>query len=533
MKNQKWLRPLRILIGLVFFSGFMIIFSDVRATLPPGMYNFFTSFQFLPSGLKLFTAHTLISIVFIGLVLITLFGGRIYCSVFCPLGIMQDILAHFNFFRLPFKKQRRKFKKALNYIRYPILGAFILTWISLGIVAVSWLDPYANFGRIASSIYQPLFVFLNNGLSDFLSEANSGSLEGIHTVSIWLHPVTLLAASGMFLLILVLVIYQDRLYCNTVCPVGTFLGLLSKVSLFKIRIQNTACTQCGKCQLACKANCINIKEMTIDETRCVSCYNCISSCQDDAVGYRLARVKPAPVEATRASKRAFIKSGLLYLAAVPLIAKADDSYRSDEADEHASEEKQLKYKDRGPISPPGSRGIKELKEHCIGCQLCVSACPTKVLQPAFLEYGFTGMMFPRMDNEVGFCNFECKQCGDVCPTGAILSLTKEAKKKVQIGIAQFMERYCIVKTNGTACGACDEHCPTNAIEMVPSVYGPNIPKVDPEICTGCGACEYACPVEVPHPAIFVAPSKVHGTSKKFVQEQVKWDENVEEDGWAF
>jgi len=62
---------------------------------------------------------------------------------------------------------------------------------------------------------------------------------------------------------------HGRLYCNTVCPVGTLLGLVSKVSLFRIEIDKKSCRGCKLCQNVCKACCIDLKKNKVDASRCV------------------------------------------------------------------------------------------------------------------------------------------------------------------------------------------------------------------------------------------------------------------------
>jgi ferredoxin len=503
----------RITLGIIFLAGFILLFSDVKAKLPSEIYLFFTSFQFLPSLLKFMHLPGIITLGFLLIILVTILSGRVYCSVFCPLGIMQDAIAYMRR-KIPFKRQRRKYRKSLNYLRYPILALFIVSLFFFGLLSINWLDPYANFGRMAADIYQPVFIFANNLVSKVLTSIGIYSIQPL--VMKVFSPVAFFSGLTMFFLILVMVIYRDRLYCNTVCPVGTILGLLSRISFLKIRINKTSCTQCGNCQVACKANCISIKEMSVDESRCVSCFNCINSCEDSAIGYTNVWVKPErSLYQTDSSKRDFLRAGLVFMGAYPLLAKAEE----DEEQEHKA-----CFWSRGPISPPGSQSIDHLRSNCIGCQLCVASCPTKVLQPAFLEYGFTGMNLPRMDNKVGFCNFECTKCGEVCPTGAILPLAKTEKETIQIGTVQFRKHLCIVESEGTACGSCSEHCPTQAVYMVPYLDDLTIPEINPNICVGCGACEHACPVTDPHVAIFVTPNKVHQVAEKPVSEELEVEE---------
>jgi ferredoxin len=154
------------------------------------------------------------------------------------------------------------------------------------------------------------------------------------------------------------------------------------------------------------------------------------------------------------------------------------------------------------VTPPGSLGIKHFTDTCTACHLCISACPTQVLQPSIFEYGIMGLMQPYMDYVTNYCNFDCVICSEVCPTGAILSLTMEAKKTVQIGKVNLIIDNCVVKTDNTACGSCSEHCPTQAVRMVPYTGDLTIPEIRPEICVGCGACEHACPTR-PFRAIYV------------------------------
>jgi ferredoxin len=178
-----------------------------------------------------------------------------------------------------------------------------------------------------------------------------------------------------------------------------------------------------------------------------------------------------------------------------------------------------------PIAPPGVPTFDHLREKCISCHLCVSKCPSHVIKPAFLEYGLGGMMQPRLYFDHGFCNYDCTICGDVCPTGAILPLTKEEKNHTQMGQVQFIIENCIVYYDETSCGACSEHCPTQAVHMVPYKGALTIPEIRPEICVGCGGCEYVCPA-IPFKAIYVEGLP---TQNRIELEREKVDEVVIDD----
>ncbi len=156
--------------------------------------------------------------------------------------------------------------------------------------------------------------------------------------------------------------------------------------------------------------------------------------------------------------------------------------------------------------------------HCTACHLCVSACPSQVLQPSLMQYGLEGIFQPFMDYDSSYCNYECVKCSEVCPTGAILPISTEHKKTVQIGKVIFLINNCIVYTKEKSCGACAEHCPTKAVQMVSFKGARTIPRTDANICIGCGACEYACPAE-PYKAIYVEGNPVHQTAIKFKEEK--------------
>lgn len=527
---QKKLKSFRIAIALIVIIGELVLFADVKGKLPSGLYTILHELQFIPSIIRLITPGTLFSFGFIIILLLTLFSGRVYCSFFCPLGIIQDISGWIRQKIKPKKKNR--FMKALNWIRYSVLALVVISLVFTGLLLVNLLDPYAIFGRIASNIYQPLLISLNNLLAGALNSAGSYLFMPVEPKVT--HLFALFIALFFLLLVIVFSVFKGRLYCNTVCPVGAFLGLLSKISLYKIRINSVSCTKCGKCQIACKANCIDIKTLNIDETRCVDCYNCIPVCESDSIGYKLT-LAPGTPEQTNVGKRGFIKASAFYILAIPGVSGIFKRIQSEEDERgkgggygYGRGQGHGKYGrhfwDRGVASPPGSLGIERFKDKCVACHLCVSVCPTKVLQPSYLDYGLTGMLIPKMSYNIGFCNYECTKCGEVCPTGAILELPKEEKKLVQIGEVAFTQHLCIVETEGTACGSCSEHCPTQAVRMVPYIDDLTIPEIDPSICIGCGACEYACPVTEPHKAIFVMPNDEHIIAEAPKQEALDVEE---------
>jgi formate hydrogenlyase subunit 6/NADH:ubiquinone oxidoreductase subunit I len=170
--------------------------------------------------------------------------------------------------------------------------------------------------------------------------------------------------------------------------------------------------------------------------------------------------------------------------------------------------KQKSWKKKFFTSPPGSENIDRFNEKCTACSLCITSCPSSVLQPAVLQYGFFGIMQPYLDFNTGYCNYDCTICSEVCPAGAINKISVAEKHLTQTGKSFFIKENCITYTNGTDCGACSEHCPTKAVNMVPFKNNLVIPEVNQAICIGCGACEYVCPVR-PIKAIYVEGNRIH------------------------
>jgi ferredoxin-type protein NapF len=496
------LRKIRVFAAILVGLLFIAIFIDFRGLLPDGLVNFVSKTQFLPSILRTARMGLLASLALVLLVALTLLTGRTYCSFLCPLGIMQD------FFSRMGKKLKLsvklKYRKPLNVLRYILLALATVVFIGGSAFLLNLLDPYSIFGRVFSYLVQPVVILANNGLAIVLNHLDIYSVYQVKQT--WVHWPILIWTLGFLVFVAVLSIRRGRLYCNTVCPVGTLLGLISRFSIFKVRLADS-CTSCGKCAKVCKSECIDPKSRQVDSTRCVACFNCLDVCKFDAISFGAgsAKLEKTRVKAVDRSRRDLFRKTLTSSALMTA------AYARVKADPVKSNRGLTPLNREHHASPPGSESHQHFNATCTGCSLCVTACPNNVLQPALWEYGFSGMMQPFMDFNSGLCNYECTLCGEVCPTGAIFQLTVEQKKKTQIGVAHFIKNNCVVETHGTDCGACSEHCPTKAVNMVP--HGRlMIPEVDDAICVGCGACEYACPV-APFKAIYVDGHVQHQEAK--------------------
>jgi len=496
------LKRIRVFLALVVFLFISSIFLDFRDLVPDKYYDSILFFQFIPSVLRFLDLSVMAASGFIIVIILTFITGRTYCSVLCPLGIYQDIVSRIGG-RVRKKYRRFGFTRPFTIIRYGLLGITLVVTLSGGIYLISLLDPYSIFGRISTYFFKPAFLVLNNLLAGIV---NKYDVYTIYKVQVKTITVLAYIIPSVFLfLVTVFSFRRGRLYCNTLCPVGTFLGLISKISLFRIKIEESSCSRCGRCALACKSSCIDFMNRSLDLSRCVSCFNCLSSCPDKAISFGLPLRKVAE-KTVDSGKREFIAGTLLLLFGLSQTVRAKEVPVPKKAST-VREEK------TSPVCLPGATSIENFSSRCTACSLCVSACPKNVIQPSVLEYGLKGIMQPRMDYHKGFCNFECTICTEICPTGALMPLELEAKKLTQLGKAIFIKDNCIVHTEKTDCGACSEHCPTKAVQMIPYEGNLVIPEVTNDICIGCGACEYACPT-TPFKAIFVNGNVQHVAAKK-------------------
>ncbi len=484
------LRKSRIILALIFFISITLLFFDFTGTIHSYL-GWMARVQFIPAVLSLNF------IVVAVLLLLTILFGRVYCSVICPLGVMQDIISYFSG-KMRKNKNRFSFSPSRKILRYSFLILFIISLVA-GINSIFvLLAPYSSYGRIVSTLISPFYYWGNNILAFFAERLDS---YAFYSVDVWLKGIsTFIITLLTFILIFVLAWRNGRTYCNTICPVGTVLGFFSKFSIFRPVIDTTKCNGCGLCSRNCKAACIDSKSHAIDYSRCVMCMDCIENCKRNAISYKRRtgnEMVSCKDDKKEISRRNFLAT-IATLAAIPAVQaqkKIDGGLAVIEA---------KKVPDRTThILPPGAISKRHFAQHCTACQLCVSVCPNQVLRPS---QKLDSLMQPEASYERGYCRPECVKCSEVCPSGAIKPINIVDKTAIQIGHAVWIKENCVVLTDGVSCGNCARHCPTGAIQMVYSnpddENSAKIPVINTERCIGCGACENLCPSR-PYSAIYV------------------------------
>ena len=503
------LKKFRIGISVTLFVLINLFFLDFAGFLPLGFHSV-TKIQLVPALLALNVE------VLVILLVLSLVFGRVYCSFICPMGVYQDVVAWLS--KKFTKKKKYTFSKAMTVLRWTVLAATVIAFIFGFNFLVGLLDPYGAYGRIVTHIFRPAYLAGNNLLEYIFSSFDNYTFYkvGIYSLGLLSTLIALATLVGIGLLAW----RNGRTWCNTICPVGTLLGFISRYSLFRIQFDDDKCNSCGLCAMKCKASCINSKDKQIDYSRCVTCFNCIEACNRSAMKY--APYKGKKTVTNVPENKTVDESKRRFLSATVVTAVAATSLMGQKV---ASITGKRALKRNLPIVPPGGLNVENLQEKCISCHLCVSKCPSHVIKPAFTEYGLGGMMQPRLYFDHGFCNYDCTLCTDVCPSGALRPLTVEQKHKTQIVQVHFIRHNCIVFTDETNCGACSEHCPTQAVHMVPYKGVLTIPETDVSICVGCGGCEYVCPAK-PYKAIYVEGLEAHNTLqfKKEKKEDIKVDD---------
>jgi len=500
-KKYRIIQALRILSQTVFFLLFFYLLLGTRFPGEDYIGRVEIFFHFDPLlALTTFIASraVFVSFIFAALtVVVTFVLGRVACGWVCPLGSIHQA------FSWLFKKSKllrpKRIKDNRTAWKYSIL-VFILVGTLFSLNLAGLLDPLSLLYR---SFITGILPAANYGISAFI-----GILYKIKLFSLGDSLVQFMANLAvnsiffqgfliglLFVGILLLNLYRERLWCRYLCPLGAFLGLLSRWNILKLNIDSQKCIECHLCNIHCETQANPFPQEEWKSAECVYCFTCSAICPTSAITFPV-KTAPEQIATVDLSRRKLIFHSLLGLLAVPFFRLSPARRRSSPK----------------LIRPPGALPEEQFLQKCVKCSECMKACPTNALQPAWSEAGPEGIWTPILVPRIGHCEYYCSLCSQVCPTGAIQELTVEEKTKVKIGLAWVNKNRCIPYDLGTPCIVCEEHCPTSpkAIKLVKTevklpdgtILTPLAPVIDTDLCIGCGICENKCPV-VDEPAIYV------------------------------
>jgi polyferredoxin len=455
--------------------------------------NIFFRLDPLVAATAMLASRVVIALLWYSLIVValTLILGRVFCGWFCPLGTLIDLVHRI----IPPRKEAHP--ERYRTWKYLLLGFVLLTAL-LGLPVVGYFDPFSILVRGLTVSVDPFFNRIITAPFDFLYRYGPSWISALSEPVYGFIKKTLLpyqqkafTLSLVSLLILFTVFALERLgrrfWCRNLCPLGGLLALLSRFSRLRGRHDESTCTHCGLCTKVCRLGAID-EERRIAPGECNLCLDCLDRCPEQIIGFNF-RGPSEPRPELGISRRAFagmLASGLVLPAYSQIGA-------------------QTRLVNPELIRPPGSLEEKRFLDRCVRCGECLKVCPMNALQPIGLESGWGGIFTPRLIPRIGYCEFNCTLCGQVCPTGAIERLELSRKQQTVIGLAYFDKNRCLPYARGVPCIVCEEHCPTpdKAIKFreveVPDQNGRLVrikqPHVIDRLCIGCGICENKCPLE--------------------------------------
>jgi NosR/NirI family nitrous oxide reductase transcriptional regulator len=160
----------------------------------------------------------------------TILWGRVYCGRICAFGaltqLMDPIVPRKMRFEIPVR-----IEKHANRIKYVLLAGVLAYFVATRDVSIyRWVEPFWMFGLFG-------------------------------TTGMWFGLAVLLAAT----------VFVRNLYCRFLCPVGAMLGILSNLTVFRIK-RWSECKSCKICEKTCEWGAIRGPEIVASE--CVRCDDC-------------------------------------------------------------------------------------------------------------------------------------------------------------------------------------------------------------------------------------------------------------------
>jgi len=497
---MRWLRRIsQTLVFLVFV--FLFINTEYKDNdVLEYAVNIFLRLDPLVAGAAVISGRALIDLVWPALIVValTMLLGRFFCGWVCPLGSTLDFTSA-TVFRGVKKRPGAPdgWKRYKYYLLVLLLASSLFT-----LQPVFLFDPISIIIRSFTVAFYPAFnLAAEVGLGglygtpvDGLSEPVYGFLK-THVLSFdqqYFRNAGLVAL--IFIVILGLEYVQRRFWCRNLCPLGALFGLLGRFGLVRRRVDEPDCTSCGRCERGCRMGAIGEDFVTTSQPECIDCMDCRAVCPERVITFS-GPVKPNTVGTDLTRRGLAYSFGLGALAAPVLLT-----------------ESHVKAPYPFLVRPPGALPEDEFLARCTRCGECMRVCIANGLQPSVFEAGVAGLWSPVLVSRIGYCEYNCTLCGQVCPTGAIKRLTLKEKHETKLGLAEFDKNHCLPHRGESECIVCEEHCPTadKAIKFREETTLMNDgtvkvlkkPYIVDRLCVGCGICENKCPL-ADRPAVYV------------------------------
>ena len=424
-------------------------------------------------------------------VAMTVLLGRFFCGWICPLGTLLDGARHL----LP--RWTRAASARWRVVKFFVLGVLLVS-AALGVQLIGYVNPFSILVRGLTVAVDPLFTWtLTAPFTWLLRHAPEAVTNVSEPIYAWLKAHVLAFTQGAYVgagvsrailaAVFALELVEHRFWCRNLCPSGALLGLLARFALLR-RLPARVCPKCqadANCGDTCRMGAFDKQAQLVPES-CNLCMDCVDDCPVNTAQFRFKLSKPAPFEPSRRLFIASVATGV----ALPVVARGTGVAHRLPAD---------------LIRPPGARAEREFLDVCVRCGECMKVCTTNALQPVLFEAGVTGAFSPRLMPRMGYCEYNCTLCGQVCPTGAIRLLPVAEKQKFVMGLAVFDKELCLPFAKGESCITCEEHCPLpekaikfTDVEVVKKT-GERVVVKQPftvlGLCTGCGICVTKCPID--------------------------------------
>ena len=460
----------------------------------PYAVNLFFRWDPLVAASAMLAAKAFLAVLLpaVAVIVLTMLLGRFFCGWVCPLGTLLD-LAHRIIPPRPAGSGGR-----YRPVKYVLLG-LILTGALFGLPLVGYFDPFSILVRGMAVAVDPAFNLVVTSVFDWLyrnaptwvTAVSEPVYTFLRTYILPFHQ-TFFALTLLSLAVLLAVFALERLerrfWCRNVCPLGAMLGLLARLSPLHWQ-PGIACHArgCRACSDICRTGAINETDGRISAESCILCLDCVEACPRSIIAFKFKKpaADPAPLNISRRVFLGTLATGIL----LPAFFRVRAGQKSPSPT---------------LLRPPGALAEEQFLGQCVRCGECMKVCIGNALHPTLLEAGAEGMFTPRLIPRLGYCEYNCTLCGQVCPTGAIRKLTLEEKHQTKMGRAWFDKNRCLPHARGIPCLVCEEHCPTpdKAIKLrqvtVLDQQGNEVmlqqPYVVDSLCIGCGICENKCPL---------------------------------------